>query len=70
MKLERWQGPPDINKVKQSVIVLSFKVSLLFSLFSHENKESLLLFGLLIIKKKKKKNLSQVEGVDSGEENL
>ena len=28
LKLERWQGPPHINKVKQYGIVLSFKVSL------------------------------------------
>ena len=28
LKLERWQGPPHINKVKKYEIVLSFKVSL------------------------------------------
>ena len=28
LKLERWQGPPHINKVKQYEIVLSFRVSL------------------------------------------
>ena len=28
LKLERWQGPPHINKVKQYEIVLSCKVSL------------------------------------------
>ena len=38
LKLERWQGPPHINKVKHCITVLSFKVSLLIS---HENKESL-----------------------------
>ena len=27
-KLERWQGPPHINKVKQYEVVLSFKASL------------------------------------------
>ena len=31
-KLERWQGPPHINKVEQYENVLSFKVSL-FILF-------------------------------------
>ena len=41
LKLERRQRPPNINKMKQSVIVLSFKVSLLFSLCSHENEDSL-----------------------------
>ena len=29
LKLERWQGPPHINKVKQYETVLSFEVSLL-----------------------------------------
>ena len=33
VKLERWQGPPHINKVKQYEIVLSFKVSLFIQLF-------------------------------------
>ena len=37
LKLERWQGPPHINKVKQCETVLSLKVSL----FSHENEKSL-----------------------------
>ena len=27
LKLERWQGPPNIKKVKQDEVVLSFKVS-------------------------------------------
>ena len=26
LKLERWQGPPHVNKVKQYEIVLSFHV--------------------------------------------
>ena len=43
LELERWQGLPNINQVKHYEIVLSFKVSLIFSLFSHENKESLLI---------------------------
>ena len=40
LKLERWQGPPNINKVKQYEIVLSFKVSFYiqsFSVFDHDN---------------------------------
>ena len=32
LKLERWQGPANINKVKQYGIVLSFKVSLFIRL--------------------------------------
>ena len=32
LNVERWQGPPHINKVKQHEIVY------LFSLFSHVNK--------------------------------
>ena len=52
LKLERWQGPPHINKVKQYETVLSFKLSLfiqswkrgeavcLFSLFRHKKKRS------------------------------
>ena len=35
-----WQGSPHVNNVKQHEVVLSFKGSLLFSLFSRENKES------------------------------
>ena len=37
LKLERWQGPPNINKVKQYEIVLSFKVSL-YNQFIHSWK--------------------------------
>ena len=28
LKLERWQGPPHINKMKQYETVLSFKITL------------------------------------------
>ena len=47
-KLERWQGPPHINKVKQHEIVLSFKVRLLIQLISHENKEGLCILLFLV----------------------
>ena len=33
LKLERWTGPPHINKVKQNETVLSFKVSLFIQSF-------------------------------------
>ena len=32
LKLERWQGPPHINKVQQCEVMLFFKISCLFSL--------------------------------------
>ena len=38
LKIERWQGPPHINKVRQSKLCT---VSL-FIQFIHDNKESLL----------------------------
>ena len=38
LKLERWQGPPHINRVKQYEMMLSFKVSLLIQLISAEEK--------------------------------
>ena len=38
MKLERWQGPPHINKVKQYELVLSLVVCV----FRHENKDFIL----------------------------
>ena len=37
LKLERWQGPPVINKVKQYEIIISFLRSV--CLFSHVNKK-------------------------------
>ena len=37
LKLERWQGPPVINKVKQYETILSFLRSV--CLFSHVNKK-------------------------------
>ena len=46
-----WQGPPNINKVRQHDIVLSFKLSFLFSLFSHEN---IISFSTLFRHKNKK----------------
>ena len=39
-KLERWQGLPNINKVKQYEIVLP---ACLLSLFCHENKQILII---------------------------
>ena len=35
LKLERWQGPPDINKVKQYEMDLSFMVSLSIKFVCH-----------------------------------
>ena len=43
-KLERWQGPPHINKVKQYEIVLSFKVRLL--VYSVVRRKRVCLFSL------------------------
>ena len=40
LKLERWQGPPHINKVKQYETVWSFKI-ILFIQFIHENRGNL-----------------------------
>ena len=45
LKLERWQGPPHINKIKQYEIVLNFKVSLFIQ--------------FVWIKKKKKKSVNE-----------
>ena len=39
-KLEVWQGPPNVNKIKQQLCCPSRSVCL-FRLFSRENKESL-----------------------------
>ena len=41
LKLERWQGPPHMNKVKQHKLCCPLRSVCLFSLFSHENKDSL-----------------------------
>ena len=49
VNLQRWQGPPRINKVKQHEIVLSLKVCS----FSHENKEFVYLVCLGIQKRNK-----------------
>ena len=40
LKLERWQGPPHVNKAKQHETVLSFKVSLFIQFIqSSEDRE-------------------------------
>ena len=56
LKLERWQGPPNKNKVKQYEIVLSFKVGL-FILFIQSWKQSEFVY-LVCLRMKKKKNPS------------
>ena len=40
LKLERWQGPPHINKVKQYEIVLSLYFIILFLRLNELNKPS------------------------------
>ena len=40
LKLERWQGPPHVKKVKQYEIVLSLKVSLLVQFFHSQKTKS------------------------------
>ena len=41
LKMERWQGPPHINTVKEHEIVLSFKISLSIQYLSTEVIEDL-----------------------------
>ena len=50
LKLERWQGPPYINKVKEYTLCCRLTSICLFSLFCHENKESLI--SLFVYRKK------------------
>ena len=59
LKLERWQGLPNINKVKQYETVLSFKVGCLLSLLGCKMQRKLihlvcLLFVDLLLKNPKK----------------
>ena len=45
LKLERWQGPPNINKVKHYETVLSFKVSLFIKfILAVKKKKSMMIF--------------------------
>ena len=44
LKLEMWQVPPNINKVKPYEIVLSFKVSLFIELFLDITNQSVKIF--------------------------
>ena len=46
LKLESWQGPPHLNKVKQSEIVLSLKVSLSIQLTQSFKTKKVCLFSL------------------------
>ena len=56
VKIERWQGPPHINKAKQYETVLLFKVS---------KKQ----FGHLVCRKKKKLKISQGTSFSSPPQN-
>ena len=51
LKLERWQGPPNVNKARQSEIVLSFKVKFVYSVYSVMKTKGVCLFGLFRPKK-------------------
>ena len=50
LKLERWQGPPHTNKVKQYEVVLSFKVSL----FIHSGKQRELVYSVCVAEQTKR----------------
>ena len=41
LKLERWQGPPHVHRVKQYTLCCPLRSVCVFSLFSHESKETL-----------------------------
>ena len=58
LKLERWQGPPNINKVKQYEIVLSSKVGLII-LFIQSRKQSGFVYLVCLRMKKKKKSINE-----------
>ena len=57
LKVERWQGPPHINKVKWYEMLLSFRVSLFIQ--SWQWREFYYFVSLGIKKKKKKERKKQ-----------
>ena len=51
VKLERWQGPPHISKVKQYAIVLSFKLILFIQFIQSQKQRDFIYLVCLHIKK-------------------
>ena len=58
LKLEVWQGPPHVNKVKQYETLLSFKVSLFIQFIQSRKQREFVYFVCLGIKKRLKKKTS------------